>query len=182
MLGNPLSLPVEAILDPAGRWDTLLAGGLLVDRSKQKIALQLRVNSARPPEEFLRTGLDKEALSVLVHEATHVRDVIRMSDISRKLDDEYYNSPHEVRAYMQQVAHEVLYYVEELARRVGVGPWGVRLQGDLVEDALSTSHTWGAIKNEMSPANRNLVLKGVARALQDEWPRLKKAYPSEDDD
>lgn len=149
-----------------------------------KMALYVNINASRTPNEILNnlSRVEKEAFSVLIHEVTHLRDILKNVEQYQKAKETsegYYNDPAEVRAFMQQIAHEVVEYVEKLAKDVRVGLWGLTLNGRLMEEALGASLTWARIKRFLTPSNERLVLKGVERALRDEWPRLEKEYPDE---
>lgn len=149
-----------------------------------KMALYVNINASRTPNEILNNlpRVEKEGFSVLIHEVTHLRDILKNVEQYQKAKETsegYYNDPAEVRAFMQQIAHEVIEHVEREAKDMGVGSWGLQLSGRLLERALDASLTWDRIRRSLTPQNTKLVLKGVERALRDEWPRLEKAYPAE---
>ena len=86
---------------------------------------------------------------------------------------------------MQQIADEVL----EDAHKQGAddGGWlftGTGPSQDFMDSLLRNSGTWERVRGTLTPANQKLVLRGVTRALQDEWPKLQRAYPDDpiDDD
>lgn len=150
--------------------------------------LKLKLWDERTPNKILTNlkFVEKEAFSVLIHEVTHLRDRFTLREEREHAADSpgnesYHNRPSEVRAFMQQIADEVIGHVEGQAKSVGIGTWGVSLNGRLIERALETSATWDRIKRDLTPSNERLVLRGVERALRDEWPRLQKTYPSDDD-
>lgn len=177
--------------NPTRQW--IAGGGVLTRHFERggvgsKLEMYVKINAARTPNEML-THLDrieKEAFSVLIHETTHLRDLLKGVDAYQEAEEGegkdalYYNSPREVRAFMQQIADEVIEFVEKEAKVLGVGTWGIALNGRTLDRALDMSITWDRVRKSMAPANLKLVIKGVERALRDEWPRLEKLYPAED--
>lgn len=193
VLGFPVTVPVKVnwatMVDwsPTRQW---IAGGGVTSRHfgprgrGSKIGMFLKINAARSPNDILAhlDRVEKEAFSVLIHEVTHLRDLLQ--GLAEYHDDDgspdtYYNSPREVRAFMQQIADEALAYVESQAKLVGVGLWGIQLSSRLIEQALATSLTWDRIRRFLTSRSERLVLRGVERALRDEWPRLAREYPDD---
>lgn len=172
---------------PTRQW---IAGGGVTSRyfgprgKGSKIGLSININASRTPNEILShlARVEKEAFSVFIHETTHLRDILKDVEHYQKAKEtapSYYNEPTEVRAFMQQIADEALEYAEDQAKSIGVGTWGITLSSRFLERALELSITWNRVKRELTPANEKLILKGVERALRDEWPRLEKQYPAE---
>lgn len=154
-----------------------------------KIGLKININAVRTPNEILShlDRVEKEAYSVFIHEVTHLRDILK--DVvnyqkAKETTPSYYNDRTEVRAFMQQIADEAIEYAEGEAKSIGVGTWGITLSTRFVERALEMSITWNRIKRDLSSHNEKLIIRGVERALRDEWPRLEKTWPAEsiDDD
>lgn len=145
------------------------------------------------PSEFTR-----QFSTVLLHEVTHLRDYIRNQDVVNPMrgkypaDDprmwnewfKYYNSPHELRAYMAQVVDDVLYFMwsplgertKQVAemKRDNPNEW-------LVDEALGHAKHWKQIKGFLTTDNQAKVLRTVYRALdregflvQQRAPRLPK--------
>lgn len=149
-----------------------------------KVELTINVNSERTPNEILSrlNHVEKEAFSVLIHEATHLKDIIRVSPQSDVADEEskareYHNKQIEVRAFMQQIADEVLTEGERLAKSIGVGDWGVNLDRGFMDKVLDHSKTWQRVKDTLTTRNKQLILKGVTRTLSDIWPTWAEKYP-----
>jgi hypothetical protein len=192
--GYPVTVPVTVGWKTMDEWSPTrqwIAGGGVNTRyygprqHGYKLAMYIDINAGRTPNEILSnlSRVAKEAFSVLIHEVTHLRDVLYYE--GEKLEDseaqtkKYHNSPQELRAFMQQIADEALEYTEKQSKSIGVGPWGITLTSRFVEHALEASLTWNRIKRELEPRNERLILKGVERSLRDEWPRLEKQYPAE---
>lgn len=188
-VGVPVRVGWENMEDwgPTRQW---IAGGSVQHRSygggeASKYQMNVKVNAARIPKEMLAhlDRIEKEAFSVLIHETTHLRDLLKRIDAyqhAKETTEGYYNEPTEVRAFMQQTADEVIEFVEQQAKTLGgVGPWGITLSGRTLERALEMSTTWDRIRKHLNPSNEKLVIRGVERALRDEWPRLEKQYPAE---
>ena len=175
--------------NPTRQWIT--GGGVLTRYFERggvgsKLEMYVKINAERTPNEMLShlDRIEKEAFSVLIHETTHLRDLLKGEAYQEAEDGEekdvlYYNSPSEVRAFMQQIADEVIEFVEKEAKAHGVGTWGITLSGRTLERALEMSITWDRVRKRMDQRNQMLVIKGVERALRDEWPRLEKQYPAE---
>ena len=49
----------------------------------------------------------------------------------------------------------------------------------MVANLLEKSQTWDRIRRQLTPASIKLILRGVTRALQDEWPSLLEKYKDE---
>jgi len=194
VMGNLVRVPVKVTAKTVGEWNPTrnwIAGGVV--RSQHhgprghgiKFELGLKLNADRTPEEILShlPSVKKEVFSVLIHEVTHLRDVLHVEgpkEDPQEKAQSYHNKPSEVRAFMQQAAHEVLDFVEKEAQSFGIGPWGAQLNGKLLDRALSASLTWSRIQEFLTPTSRKTLLRGVTRAVQDEWPRLYQKYKDDD--
>ena len=146
--------------------------------------LYVLFNSNRTPQELLdnlHQGVHKELLSVLRHEITHLKDLIRPRDDSKLTtpDDPsaYYNEPAEVRAFMRQITDEVIEFAHEVGKD---DPFFLYLDTKFVQRALEKSKTWDRISPALNDRNERLILKAVSTALRDEWPKLMKLYPLEE--
>jgi hypothetical protein len=127
---------------------------------KEPNRIEVFINSARTPRELLDNmdEVGRELFSVLIHEATHLRDLVRQHP--KGYGDSpatYHNDPAEVRAFMQQVADEV-----SDAVRASGDPTGVS-----VSAALRSSRTWRRIEPTLTPANRRLILRGVGTVVSE---------------
>jgi len=146
-----------------------------------KYEMNVTLDAARSPQDILDNlqAVGKELFSVLIHEVTHLRDVLRAEDPVEETEagvGDYYNKPTEVRAFMQQVADEVVTEVERMAK-AGDG-WNLGMW--LLEDALLASATWSRIKPHIKGKARKTLLRGVYRALEDALPDIKAQYPDAD--
>lgn len=152
-----------------------------------KVGLAININTLVSADELLSnlSTVKKEVFSVLIHEVTHLRDLLKheKSDLRPDQDPDdpkvYYNLPTEVRAFMQQIADEVIDYAEEIGKD---DPFFLYLDRGFVERALESSGTWERIRKFLNRKNEQLILKGVTRALQDAWPALEKKYPKDEDE
>lgn len=149
-----------------------------------KTGISVTINSVRSPEEIL-SNIDKvrkELFSVLIHEVTHLRDLLKHEGYEDHPEDpdKYYNAPSEVRAFMQQIADELIEYAHELGKD---DPWFLpdTPDSDFLHKALESSGTWERVRGHLTRSNEKLMLRGVTRALQDEWPKLKELYVEEED-
>jgi len=140
------------------------------DASGRKSAnIYVRVNVAVPEIAELRDHPEKFFASMqskLLHELTHVRDFMRERDVIEPSVDmrAYFNSPHEVRAYMQQVVDDVLRIAPTLQEKAALS----RTPNEVViEGSLSESPAWNKVERHLNAANRQRILKSVALALAD---------------
>lgn len=129
----------------------------------------VRVNVNSPEIEELRDHPEFLVLrftSVFLHELTHVRDIIRDKDVIDPAGgdyDAYVNSPHEVRAHLQQIVADVV-YLARYDRRTRQS----ETNEQLVSETLGLSRTWNKIDPHLTTENRNLILGAVYRALDKE--------------
>lgn len=124
-----------------------------------KESVTIQFNSARTADEIFenKDRVLKEVYSVLIHEITHLRDILYKHESYHDDPKKYHNAPHELRAFMQQIADEVIDFFPS-------DGWVTRRS---FEAALDQSPTWDRIKRELNPQNRKLMFKGIYRALQD---------------
>ena len=121
----------------------------------------------------------KDIYSVLIHEVTHAADVIRSQDRVRPEDDfeGYLNSPHEMRAHMQQIVDEAL----EVADKEAESMEGFTDTRQLVELGLKGSFTWRSKGKEFNRDSRRKILQAVHFAI-DEADLVAKYTPEDDFD
>lgn len=187
VLGNQVEIPVKVQFQDLGegfarRW---VAGGSVDTRYRgqapgDKLALNLFINSAAKAQDLLDhlNEVEDELFSTIIHEATHVTDVLRheYSGDTEGGTDKYYNAPTELRAFMQQIADEALREADKLGKSGGSWILGPEPSGDMVSNLLDRSGTWERIRRQLQPSSAKLILRGVTRALQDEWPSLLENY------
>jgi len=145
--------------------------------------LYIKIDGSVPPEAWLdrlnKKTIYRELFSILIHEVTHLRDMlptvgpVEHEDADAAAKD-YYNRPHEVRAFMQQIADEVETEMEKIAK--DTEGWGLDTSWDFIEDRLYNSKTWNRMKTFLEPKNKKLLLKATARVVTDAHPKLKKKY------
>ncbi len=193
--GARVEVPVKVQFQTLEDWGSRrwVAGGSVTTRFRgrspgDKLAMNLYINAGARVQDLL-DNLDKvedELFSVIIHEATHLMDVLRHEYNSKDVSDggdgtaSYYNAPTEVRAFMQQTADEVLQEADKLGKRSGGWILGSEPSGEMIDSLLEQSGTWDRIRKNLTPANGRLILRGVTRALQDEWPKLRAKYKEED--
>ncbi len=103
----------------------------------------------------------------LVHEMTHVAEMAFVQDAPRAPGGtpEYYNSPHEVRAFMQMIVDElegVLPRYAMLEKRFG--------SGKALSMFLNFSQTWGKVEKYWTEVNKHKVIKTVAQLIDEGRP------------
>ncbi len=138
------------------------------------VLLTIRFNSNRSVNDFLREmpRVQKELLSVLRHEVTHLRDLLPHYEPTEDVET-YYNRPVEVRAYMRQVVDEVLAEMHEDAKE---SEGWIDTSWDSAERYLEKSFTWERVRKVLSPKNKKAILKSVAQGMQYAYPKLRERY------
>lgn len=143
------------------------------------VVLAIRLNGSLPYSAFTDTenegtaGLRWLINNELVHELTHVAEwwflpkrrlPTQESDVLKSEEgaQAYYNSPHEVRAFMQQVVDEILPKAAGF-RRV-TKPASTH---DFVTKLLNTSRKWKQIEPHLNQQSTATLIKGVYRSLVD---------------
>lgn len=194
--GNPINVPVWVEM---GVGKTSLSGprqyvggGRVRSRTYKPggrmspIQVAVYIDSNHTVEEVERNlmRVEREVNSVLLHEATHVRDILRHEpegDSEQAIAPAlYYNKPVEIRAFMQQVVAEIepqfRLALRGARRELRSDPeWGAGMIWELkstgsIERLLSKSETWGRIRHGgMSKKNQRLILQAVARKVSDLW-------------
>ena len=173
--GDPLdiSLLAEIVFRPKAQ--LVLGTSTIRFHRSSWVEVRIQWNAAHTEEtaELAEApGLyEHRVCGILRHELTHAHDVVRERDVvapvglggdpSRRA---YFNSPHEVRAFMAQVLDEVTRPgVVRLAMRHAAVSRTPNLT--LVEAALEHSPTWLRLADVWTDANKKHVLKNVAQAL-----------------
>jgi hypothetical protein len=143
--------------------------------------IEIEVNRNKTPSQLEkgRKLLEDEIYNVLIHELTHSQDIdesMAQKEKRRKTQDEkdpkvYYNLPHEVRAFTQQVTDEI---EKALEKNYGnrEDPWFPD-DRDLLEGFLGQSVTWDRVKKYMTPENRKKVLRSTYSAVAEFTKRQK---------
>jgi hypothetical protein len=149
-----------------------------------KSKLTIEVNSGKSPKDLMENPqVTKELTSVVSHEMTHLRDLLKhygpVEEDTEEGVRDYYNRPTEIRAFMRQISDEVIDYAHAVGRD---DPFFLDFSTRFIENGLDRSKTWERVRKELTEPNRRLILRGVTRALQDEWPKLQELYPQEDED
>lgn len=128
--------------------------------------LTVRLNSKLNREALAHFGEVKLITllrSTLEHEIGHMMDVIPSgTEIfdPRENPEAYYNSPHEVKAYLINIISEVRNWMEE------EGTWLKSMTRDLVLNALDHSPSWELIKPHLTERNKKHILTAVYRAVK----------------
>jgi hypothetical protein len=190
--GQKVNVPVDVTAGEPETWmgpRYYVKGGSVTSRYSgsgkgygSKIGMKLSINYQRTPNELLQNlkAVEKEMYSVLIHEVTHLRDLLTHSPAKAGAPSaDYHNKPAEVRAFMQQIVDEVLHYAHELGQDDGGWLFTGRLTTDFIENAMEKSGTWERVRRDLTPKNEKLIIKAVTRALGDEWPKLQKLYPDD---
>lgn len=150
-----------------------------------KLAMNLYINSAAIVQDLLDhlNEVEDELFSTIIHEATHLSDLLKHeyeAADSASGGESYYNAPTELRAFMQQTADEVLREADKVGKSGGAWILGPEPTGNMIQNLLERSNTWERIRRQLTPTSTKTILRGVTRALQDEWPSLLAKYPDPD--
>jgi len=137
------------------------------------VALGIGLNGSLPMSAF--TDLDNEGAKglkylinyELIHELTHVAEFwfiekgkIQNDGNGPKDMVRYYNSPHEVRAFMQQIIDEIMPKARSFRRFVEP-----KNNHAYVTKLVNTSKKWKQISPYLTPANEAKILKAVYTEL-----------------
>jgi hypothetical protein len=189
--GDTIEVPVRVKFQALEGWGVRrwVAGGGIDTRFfggrsyGSKLALDLYLNSNAVVHNLLDhlDEVEDELFSVIIHEATHLRDLLKHEYAADEAGSEdYYNAPTEVRAFMQQTADEALKEADRLGKTSGGWILGPEPTSEMIDSLLEKSKTWERIRKQLTPANGKLILRGVARVLQNEWPNLRAKYKKDD--
>jgi hypothetical protein len=155
--------------DPTVR--PLIREASVVSPSHKTRQIEIEVNIGSPdagafvenPGSFLPLFESK-----FLHELTHARDWIRDRNVvdPREHLRSYYNSPHEVRAFLQQILAETLRQaVVQQAQRVALTSRTPNAR--LIDEALSHSKTWDKIHAHLNADSERRIRKTVAQAFRE---------------
>ena len=160
VLGKKLAVPVVVALKP-GRGGKLTAGATVkwsASTQMKPLEVQVFLNSSASLTDLKKgaSQLRKELYSALIHEATHLHDVIRAEDGTSGVSEEaYYNKPTEVRAFMQQIVDEVHEALQSSSEDLSV------------KDLLNASPIWQRVSPHLNDRNRRLMLSAVGRVIEE---------------
>jgi hypothetical protein len=118
--------------------------------------------------------------SILLHELTHALDylskkiqtnqpdkVTRLESLGISPED-YFNSPDEVRAYMQQIVDEVVAFSKDPKfQAFMLRKYPTNLKQAWIRQVLAMSETWKQIKPYLNSSNSNKILKAVYTVLDE---------------
>jgi len=141
------------------------------DKRLRPINLKIEFSTELTKETFVtkKSKILDEIFSVLIHEITHTRDWIPLKRKPHQQDPQkYYNEPAEVRAFMQQIADEVISYPLESFDKA-----------DQFRRALERSTTWDRIKRVLSSPNKKKIYSGVWTAYEEAIQKGEIVFPFE---
>lgn len=181
---TPVNRPVErvAVVITATPDLVRFVGGGGYGHSEGRPVVVASMNGRYPWEALADERVTRGPLGHLLrHELTHSADVpksarTKLRGGSRRglsvpgLDDlesvaDYYNEPHEVRAYMREIHDELRANVTKVMRSPLGREWGL---GGTVSRLLNSNETWAQVSPYLTPRNRRRVLLGVVRAFRDD--------------
>lgn len=152
----------------------VVSGGMGHDRSNRPVII-VNLNATIDAESFYRSAQGSDLIAdqiypVLLHELTHAADIFsegvasKMTEQEAQGNEAYYNAPGEVRAYLQEIIHEVedgalLKAFPKLEKNFGVGR--------AVHMVLNNSTTWREISPHLNEKNRRLIMKAVGQKVEE---------------
>ena len=118
--------------------------------------------------EIKNRGLRKVVVSSLLHEVTHGLDY-GMSSHNPEYSDNaaYFNDPYEIRAVAQSIVNDIQI---GLRRFKGLTP-GSQKFNTAVRKLLDRSYEWKRLVKDLTPDNKQVILKAVYAGAQDEVER-----------
>ena len=159
VMGRDLALPVWMKAKPSITTHYIPSGQVKSDGDGYDplltpTLLEVFLNSSRTLTQIRenKDKLEKDLFSILIHELTHAHD-----RITEDANDDYFNDPLEVSAFMQQIAQEVLEANEREPRDV--------------RQLLAESKIWGQVSPRLTSENRRRILKGIARVIEEGMDR-----------
>jgi len=176
VLGNDVKTLVLVKSEIAAKRLGMIIGGGAGTTPIGEQAVQINLNGSWTPAEFSepssfgRQNLPKELFSILLHELTHIADIFKKSGPTTRrvlredeLDlEEYYNRPAEVKAYMQDVADEVVSNLPTVKKVYERAERDVSFN-KMIKQSLVLSDTWERIEPYLSRQNKKKIMSAVYR-------------------
>ncbi len=182
VLGEKVQVPVSLVqTDETPDWRSprrYVSGGKVQaahesTKSKKGTPVSLTLSLYRFPGSPSKSKLRTEVFSVLIHELTHVHDILAYNKGQADAAS-YYNSKTEVRAFMQQIVQECSDEYRKLAEPDG---WYTSsLTERLFQVLLNKSPTWDRVQRSLTDKNKRLILKAVVTSIQDIYEEVNKPY------
>jgi hypothetical protein len=168
--GSPMSMYIRLQAVETDSPYYVLGGGFGWHRSYQMPIVVINVNGGMAADQLGKAAkarqVQNQLYPVLIHELTHAADKYskgvgdRMTQEEARGNEDYYNNPSEVRAYMQEVVDEINFDNWPKFQKT-FGP------GKGIEYLLKTSPTWQEVSLHWTERNKRLVIKAVAQAIND---------------
>ena len=115
-------------------------------------------------------SVQNQLYPVLLHELTHAADKFtqgvgeELTEEEARDNDRYYNHPTEVRAYLQEILHEIDHMLPHIGNlRKVLYP----NMGEALRVVLNQSKTWEEIEPHLTYRNKKLIMKAVAQEYED---------------
>ena len=152
----------------------VVSGGFGHDSRKRPVVI-VNLNANIFAETYFKSAQGCSLIAdmiypVLLHELTHAADIFSKGVASEMSQDEasgnavYYNNPGEVRAYLQEILHEIetgalLRALPKLKQTFG--------SNRAVHFVLKNSDTWKEIEKYLTERNKRLVMKAVGQKIEE---------------
>lgn len=169
--GSELDVQVQYRSRASNSSEMILGGGSGKTSQGKKPAIIVMLNGRMSANVFLtifgETFVSKSVF-ILMHEMSHIADIYRDTSGTKsqsvptesELDlKAYYNNPSEVRAYMREVAEEIISGMQKLYPSLKLNTIMTKLP--------LFSPTWKHISRHLTSESKSLILKGVYQAVQD---------------
>lgn len=157
--------------------DRIMPGLLGSDEESAVLLFERFSDDAKGPRSWASISGPKnlaEIRATLEHEIVHATDVaepVTRADLSGSEASlrRYYNDWFELRAHMSDTLNDIRSaFAEKLRSALGKGTPLPRAVGEALDFSLGKSETWRRMDRYLTPRSRNLILKGLVTALEDE--------------
>lgn len=157
--------------------DRIMPGLLGSDEESAVLLFERFSDDAKGPRSWASISGPKnlaEIRATLEHEIVHATDVaepVTRADLSGSEASlrRYYNDWFELRAHMSDTLNDIRSaFAEKLRSTLGKGTPLPRAVGEALDFSLGKSETWRRMDRYLTPRSRNLILKGLVTALEDE--------------
>lgn len=177
---RPVTIPIKGVFEAKEITPDFVVRGNYSKRGDGYREINLFLNGLKSVEAFRKQKprVIKDIFSAMLHELTHAKDIsspkMYKTDERGDLDskENYHNDPREIRAFMQQVVHEVSEYIDDTWNLLGTD---IDVNSSLIEKGLAESETWQFIKKHLTPQTKRLILRTVGQSVISQVEKLSAA-------
>ena len=151
--------------------DTPIGEGIIGRTPEGSWVLYAEVSSKVSPDllpEPSYSKLERYMVQLVLHEITHLKDVqAREAPLGQGDTEDYFNQPHEVRAFLSTVCHEILLNLHQVVLDAPDELRDPVYWNSVFHRKLSESHTWKEVSPHLNVRNRKQVLRGAWTCFQE---------------